>query len=67
LKTPDSVDNVRNDIGMACREGKMEDIKDNIVLHTRDAATVFRLLTPESLLATVWPETAQILAASRLS
>jgi len=53
LKTPDSVDNVRNDIGMACREGKMEDIKDNIVLNTRDAATVFRLLTPEPLLATV--------------
>lgn len=45
----------------------MEDIKDNIVLHTRDAATVFRLLTPEPLLAIVWPETAQILAASRLS
>jgi len=31
----------------------MEDIKDSIVLHTRDAATVFRLLTPEPLLATV--------------
>jgi len=53
LKTPDSVDNVRNDIGMARRKGKMEDIKDNIVLHTRDAASVFRLLTPEPLLATV--------------
>jgi len=31
----------------------MEDIKDNIVLHTRDAATAFRLLRPEPLLATV--------------
>ena len=31
----------------------MEDIKDSIVLYTRDAATVFRLLTPERLLATL--------------
>jgi len=45
----------------------MEDIKDSIVLPTRDPTSVFRLLTPEPLLVTVCARLLTLLAALQLS